>query len=397
MLKVLIVAEIFFPEKYPINDLYFDWLKKEYKVDVFTRNPTYPLGKIFPGYKNKIFSSEQNEKSIIYRTFVFLGYKKSKVFKVLNYFIYIVSLFIFILFKGKKYDKIFFYQTGPLTNILAASVLKGFTKFKIAIWVQDLWPQTLYAYGLGKNKISKFLIETLVKYIYKRTDEFYVSASGFAKYLTPYTGEKKIEWVPNWYTDVPVIESDNIKLEGEFNFTFAGNIGQAQKLDTVILGFNQVSQKNEKVFLNIIGDGSKVAELKSIIAENNIKNVRFYGFLPLEKTVLYLKESDVLILSLESKDAFAEVIPVKFHSYLESEKPIYAITNGVVKTYVEDNKLGFVADPNNVKSIEQGFLLFINSDEQFLRNASQNCIEFNHNMFDKNMLLNRFETFIFNK
>ena len=391
MRKVLIVTEIFFPEKYPINDLYFDWLKKDYKVDVFTRIPTYPLGIIFPGYKNKIFSAEQNDKSIIYRTFVFLGYKKYKVLKMLNYLIYIVSFFCFLLFKGKKYDKIFFYQTGPLTNILAASILKRISKFKIAIWIQDLWPQTLYAYGFGKNKFSKFLIESLVKYIYKRTDQFYVSSGGFAKYLAPYAAEKKIDWVPNWLTDIPVVEPQSIQLEGDFNFTFAGNIGQAQKLDTVILGFHQISQKNDKVFLNIIGDGSKAAELKSIIAEHNIKNVKFYGFLPLEQTVLYFKESDVLILSLESKDAFAEVIPVKFQSYLASQKPIYAITNGVVNRFVQENSLGFCADPTIIDTIAEGFEKFIHLQSSDLELYAKNAKMFNETMFKKEAQLEKFE------
>ena len=53
--KVLIISEVFAPEDFLINDLAFFWRKQGFLVSVLTRNPSYPAGKIFSGYRNRIF------------------------------------------------------------------------------------------------------------------------------------------------------------------------------------------------------------------------------------------------------------------------------------------------------------------------------------------------------
>ena len=50
--NILIVSECFFPEEFIINDLAVAWKNKGYAVDVLTLVPSYPMGKVFDGYKN---------------------------------------------------------------------------------------------------------------------------------------------------------------------------------------------------------------------------------------------------------------------------------------------------------------------------------------------------------
>ena len=54
--KILIVTECFYPEEFKINDVALSWKDKGFDVDVLTLSPSYPLGKIYPGYKNKFYS-----------------------------------------------------------------------------------------------------------------------------------------------------------------------------------------------------------------------------------------------------------------------------------------------------------------------------------------------------
>lgn len=57
--KILIVTECFYPEEFKINDIAFAWKSKGYEVDVLTLVPTYPLGKVYKGYKNFLFQKEK--------------------------------------------------------------------------------------------------------------------------------------------------------------------------------------------------------------------------------------------------------------------------------------------------------------------------------------------------
>ena len=53
----LIVTEVFYPEEFLINDIALSWKDKGFEVSVITLIPTYPLGRVFPNYKNNLIWS----------------------------------------------------------------------------------------------------------------------------------------------------------------------------------------------------------------------------------------------------------------------------------------------------------------------------------------------------
>mgnify|MGYP006410605507 FL=1 len=55
--KILIVTECFYPEEFKINDIALSWKDKGFEVSVITLIPTYPLGRVFPNYKNNLIWS----------------------------------------------------------------------------------------------------------------------------------------------------------------------------------------------------------------------------------------------------------------------------------------------------------------------------------------------------
>ena len=70
---------------------------------MFTFSSTYPLGRIFPGYKNSIFKKRKFRDMNIYRIRAVTGYKDSqfKNIKVSKFYILGNICAIFI---GRKYD-----------------------------------------------------------------------------------------------------------------------------------------------------------------------------------------------------------------------------------------------------------------------------------------------------
>ena len=68
-----------------------------------------------------------------------------------------------------------------------------------------------------------------------------------------------------------------------------------------------------------------------------------------------LKKSDFLILPLVSKKIIELTLPAKFQAYLAAEKPIFAVCKGAAAEAVESEKIGMVADPDNIEEIAKGF------------------------------------------
>lgn len=84
------------------------------------------------------------------------------------------------------------------------------------------------------------------------------------------------------------------------------------------------------VWLNIIGYGSYLSELRSFVEWEGIPNVNFTGCKPLEEMSDYYEASDVLIISLKNVPLYEIMIPSKFQAYLTIRKPMFAIFNGEV-------------------------------------------------------------------
>ena len=122
--KILIVTECFYPEEFKINDVALSWKDKGYDVDVLTLTPTYPLGRPYPGYKNKIYLKDEWQGVNVYRVHATVGYKDSAFKKILKYLNFMVLGSIVSLFIGKKYDYVFGFNMSSLTGMLPAVLIR---------------------------------------------------------------------------------------------------------------------------------------------------------------------------------------------------------------------------------------------------------------------------------
>ena len=266
---VLIITERFYPEEFGINDLAQAWQAKGYKVAVLTQAPSYPFDKVYEGYENKFFQMEKWKNIKIYRVFSLMGYKKGVVLKVLNYLCFAFFASLVSLFLCKNYNKTFVYHIGPLTQAIPAVLAKKIFGSKLYIWTLDIWPDSVYAYGFKKSGLSKKLLDSFVKNIYKNCETVFVSCKGFKRKIKKYAPDAKIIFSPQWAPDDLNFENvtPHESLKEGFNFTFAGNIGKVQNLENVIRGFAQLLESNDRIRLNIIGDGSNLETLKSMVKQ----------------------------------------------------------------------------------------------------------------------------------
>lgn len=386
--KTLVIGEAFYPEDFLINDLVKEWEKENFCFEVLTRTPSYPFGKVYEGYKNKIYQTTYFNSIKIHRFPVIQGYEKSILIKVLNYLSFVFWSCWVVLFIGHKFDKVFIYQTGPLTLATAGIFLKKFYKAKVTIWTQDLWPETVYAYGFKQTRFLCFFLDCFVKWIYDNCDHIMVSCEGFIDRIHKYVPEATIEFVPNWSL-VEYHPLQKQQLPGRFNFTFAGNIGKVQNLENIIRGFSVFVKDNPEVYLNIIGDGSFLPELKELVVKEGICNINFVGRVPLNEIADYYEASDVLVISLKDTPLYEITIPSKFQTYLSTKKPIYAIFKGEVKKLVEKYHIGFVAHPSDLNEIANGFKTFLNLSEEKMKDISTNSSLLLHSVFNRDSIIDK--------
>jgi glycosyltransferase involved in cell wall biosynthesis len=397
---ILVISEVFAPEEFLINDLVFSWKKQGHLVSVLTRNPSYPEGKIYKGYKNRIFNKEIINDVTIYRVQFIPGYKNNRSIKILNYIWNMVLGIFYALIIGKKFDSVFIFQTGPLTFSTAGIILKKIYKKGVTIWSQDLWPETVHAYGLAQTGITKSILDSYVKWIYGNCDHITVSCPGFKPIISKYNPSNEITFIPQW-SMIPKIERhfqiSNEKLSGFFNFIFAGNIGKVQNLENVILGFNLFlnDTKKQDVWLNIIGDGSHLEFLKKIVINNNYQNIKFWGRVKSTDMPNLFNQADILLISLEDKPIFNLTIPAKFQAYLNAEKPILGILSGEVESLIKQYDLGWSAAPDDIKEISEIFKEIVSCRSEILQVKKKNTRILLEEQFNREKIIEKFTKLIF--
>ena len=355
--KILIVTECFYPEEFKINDIALSWKDKGCDVDVLALVPTYPLGKVFPGYKNGFFRKDEYQGINIFRVRAVTGYRDSAIKKILKYINFMILGSIAAIFIGRKYDYVLGFNMSSLTGMLPAVLIRKLYKKPLTFWTQDVWPDSVYAYGFKKTKILSTFLDIFVRFMYRNIDAIAVSGKGFESKLAPYIKKDLIfHYLPNWADDLDGnLTSKNLgKSKEATHFTFAGNIGKVQNLENIISAFCLLSSEyQEKSQLNIIGDGSNLDNLK--LLTNNNPNIVFHGKKPRSDMSSYYKASDFLIVSLIDEPIFSVTVPSKTQTYIAAKKPILAIINGDTADIVKDNNLGLCVDPSNVHAIAKMF------------------------------------------
>jgi len=376
-------------QEFKINDVALSWKGKGYDVEVLTLAPTYPLGKVFLGYKNGFFRRDEYQGINIFRMHAVTGYRDSTVKKIFKYINFMIFGSIVAIFIGRRYDYVFGFNLGSLTDMLPAVVIRKLYKKPTMLWVQDVWPDSVYAYGFKKTKILSTLLDAFVKFMYHNITAIAISSRGFESKLEPYIKKGlKFGYAPNWADDLNMDMSPiTLSKTQKVHFTFAGNIGKVQNLENIINAFCLLSDEyQKKTQLNIIGDGSNLVSLKKL--SNNNPNIIFYGKQMREDMAKFYKASDFLIVSLINESIFSVTIPAKTQTYIAAKKPILAIINGDVADIVNDNSLGVCADPSNVELIKKAFEKCIDMPENEKSKFIVNNTKLLETTFNKDSIIN---------
>lgn len=362
-MNILIVTEVFYPEDFVVNDLAAELKRRGHTISVLTRQPSYPQGHVYPGYTNAEYSKENWNGICIHRISILEGYRESKVKKLQNYY-------HFVKLGNKTIDKvldgvdvIFVSQTGPLSVALPAIYAKQRHKIPVVVWTLDIWPDHVYMYGFPRIPPVSTLVNHIIRKVYSNADKILISSKRFADSIHHYFPGKELIYMPNWVVKVKQ-EETNLNLDTKYvHFVFTGNVSHAQNIGNTIKGFVQANIQN--AMLDIVGDGTTLDENKKLAKEMKCKNVVFHGRIPYPQVQSVLKKADYLVLPLTSKGGIDKTEPYKIQSYLMSGKPIFGIIKGSGRDIIQENELGYCADPDDVNQIAEGFrkMMTINAEE----------------------------------
>lgn len=377
-MKILLLTQWFDPEPTLKGLVLARELQRQgHEVQVLTGFPNYPTGKIYPGYKLRLKQTEFIDGIEVTRVALYPSHDSSVIKRVFNYISFAFMAALMGIFSTKKADVIYAYHP-PLTVGLAAILIKFFRRTPIVYDIQDMWPDTLKATGMLNNDRLLNIISITCKQVYKYVDHIVVLSPGFKKLLIDRkVPENKISVIYNW-CDEEALESKTILkdeynqiLSDRFNLVFAGNLGKAQGLDTLI-NVAQSLKDNSRIQLVFVGDGTERDSLILKVAELGLENVVFIPRVPMSEVGGILKKADVLIVHLKDDKLFEITIPSKTQAYMAIGKPILMAVKGDASDIVESAQAGAIAQPDNTESIVEAIKYLYNSSSSALRQMGEN-------------------------
>ena len=387
--SILVISQYFWPEKFHINDVCEELNKIGHNVQVLTGKPNYPKGKIFKGYRKNNIKIEKFKNILVHRIPLYPRVKSSTRDLIRNYLSFVFNGIIYgSKLNLKKFDKIFFYGTSPITSAIPAIFFKLLYKKKLIIWVQDLWPQSVAATGYIKNGLLLKIINFIVVIIYAFCDKILVQSKSFKKYLIKQTHANKIFYFPNSFkkpqTKVFLKNKHKKILNKNICITFAGNIGKAQNLESLMVVAKNLKKLKKLKFI-VVGEGSDKNRLIKIIKKEKINNVHFLGSFTQEYVYEIYKKSKALYVSLKDSEVLNLTLPYKVQSYLSAGKLIIGSVSWITKKLIINNKLGFCCKNNDLKKLQEIILKVY-----FLKNAERKEFERNSlNYFKNNFIFKK--------
>ena len=388
--KIAIISHHFWPENFLINEVALKLKKNNKKITVITGLPNYPHGKIYKNYKNINYIKKEVFKGIDIIRFPIIPRKRGGFINILlNYLSFVVNGIYYLSKLNLKntFDHIFIYSTSPITSALVGIYLKIKYKKKITLWIQDLWPESVKSTGYIKNKFLLFLISILVRYIYNQSDNLVAQSNAFKKNIKKYSN-KKISVVENSHFNLNNNKSKiptEIKklLYKKFCITFAGNIGKAQSILTILQTCRMINdQKNIHIIL--IGGGSEIDTVKKYIKKFKLKNISLFGPYSSGLTLNILKKSSASLLTLKKSEIFSLTIPLKFMTYLYAGKPIIVSADGEVANIAKRNNVGLTSPAENSFKLKKNIIRLSKLNSKKIYKIKINCKKLYKKSYDIN-------------
>lgn len=369
-MRILFLTQWFNPEPNFKGLAFAKELQRQgHRVEILTGFPNYPEGKIYNGYRIKPMQREILDGISVIRVALYPDHSKSAIKRILNYLSFAFSAAILGPLAVSKAD-VMYVMHPPATIGLPALVISFFRRIPFVYDIQDLWPDTLTATGMVRNSWIINSMGAWCQLIYRRAARIVVLSPGFKRMLIA----RKIpadhtEIIPNWCDEEPLtkgtLNPDEAKLfEGKFNVVFAGNMGKAQGLETILACAAILKPILPNVQFILVGAGVETASLQKQATDMKLKNVLFLPARPIHDIGAILRRADTLLVHLKRDPLFEITIPSKIQAYLAIGKPILVGVHGDAQTMVEEAGAGIPFTPEDPNSLSEAVQTIATMDQQ---------------------------------
>ena len=187
------------------------------------------------------------------------------------------------------------------------------------------------------------------KYVLQ-ADRILVSSKSFSKYFEEEFGIANTTYLPQYSETLFDPESCRKDPNGTIDLMFAGNVGTAQSVETIIYAANKTKEIGNLRW-HIVGEGSELTRVQNLSQELGVKNVIFHGRQPLESMPKYYSSADAMLVTMQKGTALSMTLPGKVQTYMAAGKPIIGAVEGETASVILESECGLFCEPEDAEGL----------------------------------------------
>lgn len=356
-----------------------EWVKAGHQVTVITCAPNFPKGKVFAGYRNRIWQSEDMEGIRVIRVWSYITRNEGFAKRILDYLSFMVTAFLASLFV-RHVDVI--VGTSPQFFTACAAFAVGAVKRRPWIFeLRDIWPESIRAVGAMKKERLLGLLERLELFLYRNATAVISLTNAFKQNLVDRgIDPAKIFVVTNGVDTsrfVPMPKDQellgDLNLNDAFVAGYIGTHGMAHGLDTLIDAAKVLAntERAARIRIVMLGDGAHRQRLEDRAKGEGLNNILFINSVPKSQVTRHWSILDASIIHLRKSELFTTVIPSKMFECMGMAIPILHGVEGESADIVIKHEIGLTFEPENHHELVERLLL-LHDDWEVRERLAQN-------------------------
>ena len=345
------------------------WASFGHKVSVLTGFPNHPTGVVTEQWRprlRRLVHHERLDDIDVFRTWLWPLPNRKAHERMRNY----ASFFFSAALRGLALPRpdVIIATSPQLLVGLAGWWLAFARQIPFVFEVRDLWPESLAAVGVGNEEsLLHHVLAGVARFLYERSDQIVVVTTPFKDRLTErwHVPADKISVVENGVeTDLfaPQAQADDVTLrqwlgaEGKFLVCYAGTMGMAHGLETLLDSASELQKRNSNVMFLLVGEGAEKGRIQALAQSRGLANVRFLDQQSREKIPAFLSASDACVVLLRNTDIFKTVIPTKMLEFMSCARPVIVAVDGEARQIIEEAEGGIAIAPENPQELTNAVL-----------------------------------------
>ncbi len=341
-----------------------EWVRAGHQVTVITCAPNFPKGKVFDGYRNRLWQQEVIAGMRVIRVWSYITANEGFVKRILDYQSFMLSATLAAPFV-RSVDVV--VGTSPqFFTACAAYLVSRMKRIPFVFELRDMWPESIKAVGAMKDSAVIRMLERIEMFLYRKAARIVTVTHAFKDTLIRRGIDgQKIEVVTNGVDlshfspqakDAQLLVQHG--LDGKFVAGYIGTHGMAHALETLLEAAQTLQQTPgaENIRLLFLGDGSRKAELTNQAQAMGLGNVMFLDAVPKDQVKRYWSLLDVAVIHLRKTELFTTVIPSKLFECMGMGLPVLHGVAGESADIVVRKKVGEVFESENAQQLVEGLL-----------------------------------------